>query len=541
MVEKNMPNMTEKKDSANRIPAGEQLHQTDGGLLVDPKRRRLMQLLGASSVYAFAGCAAPDLDEEQDSATIALSEDPTRNRDPELYGGLSPYTIQVLQNLTIASPDLSEIRPVMATDWEATDETTWEFTLREGVTFHNGVDLTAEVVEESLTGLLEQSAYPWADIDEESFTAVDELTLEIETTQPSPFLPGNLAHPALKVHYRGDEGGEGPIGTGPYETGAVEEGEVITTTAYDEYWGETPTFEELVFDAIEDDTTRTTALEAGEVDVAMNLPPQQFDRLDEDPEVDLHPRQQPRTVLVPMNIHKPPTDDRQLRLALQYAVDQESIVENILDGIGTPALGPFAPILDWSAHDELPEYGPDMDRARELVEESDYDGEEMTMVVSSGNPDRQQMAELMQSRFGEIGVEVEIQILEPATYLDRFIEGDVNLVLVSFGSYSGATDYLIPVIFHTESFLNIQQYQEEGTGVLNLGEEFDEQLDDATTTWDEEERHEKYREIQHRVMDEAIMIPLLYREYTMGARDHISAPDEHAIAIMTDWLTMDTA
>lgn len=531
--------MKENKTEVTRDEASK--HRPDRRLTCSSTRRELISLFATSSVYAFAGCASTGEEEDQASATIALSEDPTRNRDPELYGGLSPYTIQVLQNLTIASPDLNEIQPVMATDWEATGETTWEFTLREDVTFHNGVDLTAEVVEESLSELMTERPMGWTDLDGDSFTAVDELTLEIETTQPSPFLPGNLAHPAMKVHYRGEEGGEGPIGTGPYETGTVEEGEVITTTAYDDYWGETQPFEELVFDAIEDDTTRATSLEAGEVDVAMNLPPQQFDRLDEDPEVDLHPRQQPRTVLLPMNIHKPPTDDRQLRLALQYAVDQESIVENILEGIGTPARGPFASILEWSAHDELPEYGPDMERARELVEESDYDGEEMTMVVSSGNPDRQQMAELMQNRFDEIGVNVDIQILEPATYINRFIEGEANLLLVSFGSYSGATDYLIPVIFHTESFLNIQQYQEEGTGVLNLGEEFDEQIDDATTTWDKQERHEKYREIQHRIMDEAIMIPLLYREYTLGTRDHISAPEEHAIAIMTDWLTMDTA
>lgn len=531
--------MKENKTKITRDGTSE--HRPDRRLPCSSTRRQLISLFATSSVYAIAGCASTGVEEDQASATIALSEDPTKNRDPELYGGLSPYTIQVLQNLTIASPDLNEIQPVMATDWEATGETTWEFTLREDVTFHNGVDLAAEVVEESLSELMTERPMGWTDLDGDSFTAVDELTLEIETTQPSPFLPGNLAHPAMKVHYRGEEGGEGPIGTGPYETGAVEEGEVITTTAYDDYWGETQPFEELVFDAIEDDTTRATSLEAGEVDVAMNLPPQQFDRLDEDPEVDLHPRQQPRTVLLPMNIHKSPTDDRQLRLALQYTVDQESIVENILEGIGTPARGPFASILEWSAHDELPEYGPDMERARELVEESDYDGEEMTMVVSSGNPDRQQMAELMQNRFDEIGVNVDIQILEPATYINRFIEGEANLLLVSFGSYSGATDYLIPVIFHTESFLNIQQYQEEGTGVLNLGEEFDEQIDDATTTWDKQERHEKYREIQHRIMDEAIMIPLLYREYTMGTRDHISAPEEHAIAIMTDWLTMDTA
>lgn len=362
---------------------------------VSPSRRQLLQLLGSGCVAGLAGCAgAPTGGDTGGTATIAMAGDPTKGRQLELYGGATPYTLPVLQTLTRATPDLNEIVSGLATDWANTSETTWEFAIREDVTFHNGVPLDAYVAAESLTGLLAERALTWAAIDENSFSALDDSTLEIETTVPSPYLPGNLAHPVTALHYRGDEGGEGPIGTGPFETGKVSSGEPITTTAYDDYWGAPPSFDELVFKGVPDDTTRTSVIRSGEVDVGLDLSPQDFARLDETADVAVRTQEQPRTVMTPFNLYKPPTDDTKLRLALNYAVDQESIVENIVDGIGTPATGPFAPVLDWSAHDSLPSYGPDMDRARELVEESSYDGEEVSTFVRSGSPAEKQIAEV---------------------------------------------------------------------------------------------------------------------------------------------------
>lgn len=519
-------------------------NRNDFGTLRSPARRQLLHLLGAGCVTGLAGCAGTDTDGGGTgdggggSATIAMAEDPTKGRRQELYGGLTPYTVPVLQTLTRATPDLQKIVPGLATKWKTTSKTTWEFTIREGATFHNDVSLDAGVAAESLTGLLEERAMGFADVDEKSFTALDPRTLEIETTAPAPFLPGNLAHPVTALQYRGDDAGEGPIGTGPFETGKVTPGEPIVTTAYEDYYGDQPHFDELVFKGIPDDTTRTSTVRAGEVDVGLDMPTQGYDRLKKAEQVTVRTKQQPRTVLIPLNIYKSPTDDRTLRLALQWAVDQKAIVENIVGGIGTPAKGPFSPILKWSAHDSLPSYGPDLDRARELVSQSDYDGEEVSLILSSGSPSRKQIAEYLQQRFGEIGVTVSLRILEPASYFDKFINGKSNQVVVSFGSYSGATDYLIPVIFHTNSFLNGTMFQKEGTGVVNLGEEFDERIDDATTTFDEEKRHEKYREIQQTIMQEAIIIPIYYKEYILTTQTDIEGPEFHSIPRMIDWTTM---
>lgn len=508
-----------------------------------PTRRDLLGLLGAGAVVGLAGCTEniPGGGGGGDgggTATIAMAEDPTKGRRQELYGGITPYTIPVLQTLTRAKPDLSEIVPGIATDWTTKNKTTWEFTLRDDVTFHNGVALNAEVAAQSLTGLLEQRAVGFADVDEKSFSAIDEYTLEITTTAPSPFLPGNLAHPVTALHYRGEETGEGPVGTGPFQTGKITPGEPITTTRFEDYYGNEPHFDELVFKGIPDDTTRTSTIRSGEVEVGLDLPTQGYDQLTKTEDVVVRTKEQPRTVLIPINIYKEPTDDRKLRLALQYAVDQKTIVQEIVSGIGTPAKGPFSPILEWSAHDSLPAYGPDMEKARTLVEESDYDGQKVSLILSGGSPSRKQIAEHLQQRFADIGVTVALRVMEPASYFDKFIGGNSNLVEVSFGSYSGATDYLIPVIFHSESFLNSTMYKKNGTGVVNLGKEFDQRINDATTTFDRQKRYEKYREIQHTIMEEAIIIPLYYKKYILATRSDIEGPMFHSIPRMIDWTTM---
>lgn len=468
-----------------------------------------------------------------------MAEDPTKGRRQELYGGITPYTIPVLQTLTKATADLNKIVPQLATEWETTSDTTWEFTLREDVTFHNGVDLTAQTAAESLTGLLEErGAIGWADLDKDSFSASDEYTLEIETTSPSPFLPGNLAHPVMALHYRGDEGGKGPIGTGPFMTGKVEQGEPITTTVYDDYWGNQPYFDELTFKGIPDDTTRTSSLKSAEVDVGLDLPPQEFKGLQKAENVTVRTQEQPRTVMTPINIYKSPTDDAKLRLALNYAVDQQAIVENIVAGVGTPARGPFAPVIKWSVHDALPSYGPDMDQARQLVKESSYDGEKVSLILASGSPTRKQIAEYMQEEFSKINVNLSLRVMEPASYWEKFRNGESNLILGSLGSYSGATDYLIPGLFHSEDFINGKLYEKNGTGIMNLGEDLDQQIETATQTWDEKARHKMYAKIQERVMEEAVLIPLYYKNYMLGTQTDITGPEFHAIPRMIDWLTM---
>lgn len=431
------------------------------------------------------------------------------------------------------SPDL-EVIPGLATEWKQIDETTWEFSLREGVKFHNGVTLTAEVAAESLGQ--EGIYYGGGGVTKDSFSAVDEQTLKIETTEPNPLLPEQMTSPNMELQYRGNKGSDGPIGTGPYKVEDITKTEPITVMEFDDYWGDAPALVELVFKGITDNQTRTLSLEKGEVDVAVNLPPNRFESLKELEEVTVRTKEVPETVIVFMNAYKQPTDDKNLRLALHWIVDQETIVESFLEGLGIPAKGPYARITPWSVDEELPSYGPDMERAQELIEESNYDGEELDLNVSAASSIHKQIAERIQQKASTIDININIRAVEPASHWDLFLQGKVNLWLANYGGDDGENTHSM---FHSEGFLNRKMHKKNGTGTTNPGDDYDQLAEKGLSTFDKEERFEIWGKLQHMIMEAGVALPLYHRIAIFGTRADISGPDEiYAAKFKQRWETL---
>ncbi|MEM4782491.1 MAG: ABC transporter substrate-binding protein, partial [Halalkalicoccus sp.] len=459
--------------------------------------------------------------------------------DWSIYGGAVPYYTPMHETLTAATHDFGGIEPWLATDWEAVDDVTWEFELREGVRFHDGTELTADLVAESLSALLSDRPFGWAKVTEESFAAPDEHTLEVETVERFGALAGTMSHPLFGIQHPEDR--ERPIGTGPFEAPEVTPDEPIRTVAFEEYWGEEPRLSELVSEGIVDPTTRSSNLQAGDVDAAFDVPRENYELLAASDETEVRTQREPRTGLAMINLYNEPTDDESLRRALNYAVDQEAIVESILHGIGEPARGPYSPMIPWSAHDELPEYGPDPDRARELVDESDYGGEPLEIHVSSDSPHEQLIAATMQDAFGEIGIETDIRQFESGSFYEVEQKRESNLTIIELGSINGAADYLVHLQFHSEGGDNRELYEADGTGLYNPGEEVDELIERGDRALDEGTKHEAYREVQRRVMDTAVLVPVYHKEYVFGQRADTRGPETHAVPHMTRWTEFESA
>lgn len=533
--------MSENTTSAGRNQIDESSHKNNGAVIPNTtSRRRLLHILGASGVVGLAGCAGTNQEADQQaeqsskSAKIALGRAPTEGDEVHLYGGvdqLNPLPIQ--EQFIAVSPDL-ELVPKLATEWEMIDEMTWEFTLRDGVKFHNGVTLTAKVAAESFRG-----ARLFADsLTEDSFTVINEQRLKIETTKPDPFVPEALSSPNMKLQYRGDEGGDGPIGTGPFKAEDITKGEPVTVTKFDDYWGDAPMLDELVFQGISDNQTRALALESGDVDVAVNIPPTRFKAFRESNDIVVKAKTVTSTVYVFMNAYKPPTDDRKVRLALHWIVDQEAIVENFLDGLGVPAVGPFSPVIPWAINEDIPTYGPDMERAQELVEESNYDGEEISLGVTAGENIQQQIAELLQQKANNIGVNIRIQVIEPASMLERSRAGEFNLFLFNFSSSDESS---LRTVVHSKGFMNQVALEENGTGTTNPPNiDIDPIIDKTVSTFDKDERRALAAEVQKLIMEGGTVLPVYHPEEIFGKRAYILGPDEiYASPIDQEWSTLD--
>jgi len=495
-------------------------------------RRTLLSATAGSSIAAVAGCTGISADSETDAVRISLGSEPTSG-DWGAYGGVVPYYTPFQETLTAAPPSLGEVEPQLATEWATVDETTWRFTLREGVTFHDDTELTASVAAESLSALIEARPIGFTRFTPDSFSAADEYTLEIETTQPEPATPGNLAHPLMSLQH---PDADDPVGTGPYVAETVENGEPVETSINEEYWSD-PASVELIFEGVVDPQTRSLRLEDGETDVGIDLPHGSYSQLEDTSGVTVRTETEPRTGMVMINKYREATSDRKLRRGLLYAVDQYEIVEELLDGIGEPAHAPFSKVISWSAHDELPPH-TDMERAEELVEASSYDGESLRFIIAGGENEQRLIAEEIQRRCGQIGVDIEIEEVEPAAFFTEYREGQSDLAFVELGSINGAADYLVYVMYHSEGGDNRGQFESEGTGVVNPGEEVDELIDRGDTAFDREQKAEAYREVQRRVMEDGVTIPIYYKKYVLGTREDIDGPDLHAIPHMTDWTTL---
>ncbi|THE63938.1 peptide ABC transporter substrate-binding protein [Salinadaptatus halalkaliphilus] len=463
---------------------------------------------------------------------MGLHSDPTDD-DWDAFDYVVPYFTQVVEPLVGVSSDV-EPEPLLATDWTAIDDTTWEFDLREGVTFHDGTDLTAADVVASFEATFDH--WPWVDgwtgLDPGSTTAVDETTVRFETTDPFPAFPGAISHHYFAI--QNHDAADAPVGTGPFEVDTTEDGEV-RLVAFEQYRNETPEPSALTFRHLEDDTTRVLSLENGDIDIAHDVPKDQAAAVDEHPETTIQTQVGNHAGLVAVNLYKSPTDDEGLRRALNWAVDQAELVETVLDGIGMPARGPFSSSIPWSIHEELPAYGPDRDRARELVDDSSYDGEELSMLVDSEDGDDSRIAEVLQNWFDEIGVATEIVQVDPASFYDTFVAGEANLTIVGFGSNSAASDYLVRAMFHSRGSDNYQRYEADGTGVYNPGDEVDRLIEDGYRAETGAEKREYYGEVQRRVLETGAIVPLYYDEYVLGTRASVSGIETHPIDKMLEW------
>lgn len=515
-------------------------------------RRRVLQLAGVGGFASVAGCTGGDQQGDtptsntsgtstetpglQESATISFKSYDITGDTWNVYGGVAPYYTNVLEPLIWVSEDM-EKEPWLATDWKRTGEKTFVFTLRDGVTFHNGEPLTADAVVWSFERILNEWAWApnWIHLSPDGVTKIDDSTVEITTTDVFATFPGAIAHNMVAIqHPDRDREAKEVIGTGPYKVENIEKGQNVEVSAFEDYWRGPPTTAELTYRVIEDSNTRSLALTGHDIEVAFGLPRSKVKSLRNSAKTEVATQLSASAVWIEIHTENAPTDDVRLRKALNYAVSQETIVDSVLDGIGQPARGPVPPTVYWSAHDSLPEYGPNMEKAQRLVEESSYDGETLTFNVNQDEPvDGNLMAQVIQQAASEIGVDIEISVMKPAAYQEASSNDDGHLFLFKAGSNSAAADYIMHSYFKSE---------EAGSCCSDwyeLGEEVDSRIIEGGQTADPEKKTEAYVEAQKLVLEKAAVIPVYYEEYVVGTYTDVDGLDLRPIPEMSRWTELE--
>ena len=348
----------------------------------------------------------------------------------------------------------------LAESWELQpDEVTWRMHLRQGVRFHNGYPFTAEDAAFSIQRILDgsiqefQTFQTWRFIKE--VRIVDEYTLDIVTPQPDPgFLSklGSTGCGVLSKRYVEEEGTEAianfGMGTGPFRLVDYDRAQFVRLEANDDYWGGRPAIDELIFRVIPEASTRVAELLTGGIDIAPGIPPQEWSRIDNHPDLRMVHYLTDRVWLL-SPAHTPPpgvdavaTSIPEIREAISLAIDRDEL-NDLVGGFGVPTLTRLTPpIPGWDLVDPpLYNVNPfDPDRARELMAQVGYPdvpgGPEIVLHGTFGQGvGQREIAETIAAMLEDVGFQVRLDIRDLTTFRETVHPGNnEELMLQTLGN-----------------------------------------------------------------------------------------------------------
>ncbi|MCJ7872124.1 ABC transporter substrate-binding protein [Phaeobacter sp. J2-8] len=380
-------------------------------------------------------------------ATVVLAEDTTlvigrsastNALDPGFLREAATIVDNIFDTLVMRDENM-DLVPGLATEWTSVDDTTWEFKLREGVTFHNGEAFDANAVKFTLDRVLnpDNKAPTISYIRTiDSVEVVDATTVRIHTQGADPLLPTRMSrYPAYIVppQYIADHGRDhfanNPVGTGAYKFVDFIPDERVTLAANETYWRGAPQIDTVIWRPIPDNTARITSLITGEVDLIEDVPVDLVPLLQNAPDADLvQVKNGGLIVYLGLRMDKAPLDNKLVRKALNHAINRKGITENLLGGLATPA-GTQVGVADFGYLDlPVPAYDPDL--SRKLLAEAGFeDGFEITMQSSYRYMKNAEVAQAIAQQFEDIGLTVDQEVMEWSVYTQTVpFEGPIYML-----------------------------------------------------------------------------------------------------------------
>jgi peptide/nickel transport system substrate-binding protein len=383
---------------------------------------RLKQVLAAGIVAAALAPAA--LAQPANELIVAVPQEPPSN---DVCAMASSAAARVLfanvgEGLTTRDYATGELKSLLATAWKQTSPMTWEFTLRQGVVFHDGAPFNAENAVKSiqrtfipqLNCSVATQAFGAIKLTAE---AVGEYTLKITTSQEDPILPRRtvflgMASPASPT----DRPAVMPVGTGPYKLTRWDRGTRIVFERNAQYWGAAPPSARVTYLFRGEDLVRANMVERGEADVAIGLP-SEFSKNKGAVSIDV-----PSVVGLRVHTFSAPYNDMRVRQAVKLALDRKGLIAAVWDGAGSVASQPITnEVVGYDAGYPEPKYDPDA--ARKLIAAAKADGVKVdtpaaifTRMDILDNADI--LAQGLAQQLNDIGLNVKVQVMEAGPWIE---------------------------------------------------------------------------------------------------------------------------
>lgn len=463
---------------------------------------------GAALAFGLAGHALAA------EITIAIGSEPT-TLDPQARddGGERAVNDNIFETLMARTPDGTLVPGLAGAEPTQVDDTTWEFVLREGITFHNGEPFDSAAVVHSVNRIVD----PEFNSEQSSFfatitgaEAVDPLTVRITTNGPDPILPSRMYWMKMvpPVYSETEEFASAPVGTGPYVFDSWQRGSALTLVANPDYWGEAPSIERVNYRFVGEAGTRLAGLLSGQYDLITNLQPEFVDQVPQ--AANVAGLELPIVILSAIS---GPTQDVRVRQALNYAVDKEVLAERLYEGYAQVSHGQLLAPTYFGYNDEVQGYPYDPERARALLEEAGAVGVEIELIGTAGRwlNDRD-LVEVIAGFWQEVGVVPNVRIFEFNEYLNRLFDRETRGDAIFVVSSNELLDADRPFSAY---------YHMGGIGASNQDAEMAAMIEQARTETDVAAREALYHRIVQHSFDQAYFLWLLNIEDVYGMSERL--------------------
>lgn len=488
----------------------------------------LLVLLMSLTVFSVAG----------EELIIAVNTD-AATLDPHVQNdGHSEQIVAMLYNTLLKFEEDGTIVNDLAESYSVSeDQRTWTFKLREGVTFHNGKELTSADVKGTYDRFMADDAdatrLPVKEITKmfESVDIIDTYTVSVTTDKPyGPMMP-LLCNRSLAImdadvlaEYKETTGDfpESVVGTGPYKIKSWKKDEEVVLVKFDDYFGAAAQSDALHFRVMPEAASRVIALETGEVDFVKQFPAEDMQRLQDSPEVNVIQKPSVGARLFRFGCNDEIISNTKVRQAIVYAVDRTAFVEGLFPGMAMYPTGPMTPSV-WGYHD----FGVierDLEKAKQLLAEAGYpDGFDTKIVTTPRYAKGVELAETLSAQLADVGINAEIEVLEWSVILPMWMgvtpeEFDQPIFIMGAGTSMMDADGALRGLYTTT---------ETGTNERNYGfysnKEVDELVMAGMSETDPEKRKELYKKASEILyLKDPVGIWLFDRPTTVAASSRLS-------------------
>ncbi|MHA1861251.1 MAG: ABC transporter substrate-binding protein [Candidatus Ranarchaeia archaeon] len=486
----------------------------------------IVGIAAAGVVYFIYNPIFP-LGPEETVITVALSGSEI-TLDAQGYTGAVHQTVcLVLYDRIVELANNGSIVPGLATWWQAVDNgthTIWTFRIREGVKFHSGLDLNATHVMLNFKRILDEKlthAYRNfnAIIDLEAPNATTFVAITNGTYSPLltsfAYVTGGISNPYAIEQYA-DNYTYHIDATGPYKLESYTPGQEIVVVANDEYWGNAPQVDKIIFKVVSDSAARNVALQTGQADVGDLLGVTDLPILRANPDLSVTVLYE-RSVFFWININKTP--DRRMRQALNYAVNKTAIVEDIFGGDAQITNTPIPPFVRF-AKNQTPYY-VNKTKAMELIAASGWDTSKQIVIATTYGryPLMKEVTEFIQSELEDVGLNTTILVRDFGAHISAVKkpanESDWNLAVVGWGTSTGDPDYICKSWYYGPNQAPVS------FNAFYQNETVDAYIELGANQTDDSARQAAYGLVQDMVWQDAVMLFLYTMPEVYAVRLHV--------------------